>query len=139
MSGIADWLTFKSAKQRAKEEKQYARWAFPYGEAQKEKVTQIIRELLPKEDPKAALALFLMGRQAYRGAFNDDPEDLEERTEEEKITALDKMLAVQLCGRSKKYIPYYKVLVLSDLDIDETLNYPTAEELRRRAEELMKK
>jgi len=138
MGSIAEWFTFKSAKQRAREEKQYARWAFPYGDAQKEKVTQIIRELLPKEDPKAALALFLMGRQAYRGAYNDDPEDLEERTEDNKIAALDRLLATQLFGRYKKYIPYYRVLVLADLDVDETLNYPSADELRRRAEELMK-
>ena len=139
MGSIADWFTFKTAKQRAREEKQFARWAFPYGDAQKEKVAQILRELMPKEDPKAALALFLMGRQAYRGAYNDDPEDLEERTEKNKMAALDRMLESQLFGRYKKFIPYYKVLVLADLEVDETLNYPSVEELRHRAEELMAK
>ena len=53
--------------------------------------------------------------------------------------ALDAILETQLFGRYKKYIPYYKALVLADMEVDETLNYPTAEELRRRAEELMKK
>ena len=138
MGSIAEWFTFKTAKQRAREEKQYARWAFPYGDAQKEIVTGLIRELLPQEDPKAALALFLMGRQAYRGSFQDDPEDLAERTEADKMAALDRMLETQLFGRYKKFIPYYKVLVLADLDVDESLNYPSAAELRRWAEELMK-
>lgn len=136
MGTFGDMFLFKSAKQRAKEEKLFARWAFPYGDAQKEKVLQIVTELLPKEDPKAALALFLMGRQAYRGSFKDDAEDLAERTEADKMAALDSVLKNQLFGRYKKFIPYYKVLVLADLDVDETLNYPSVEELRRRAEEL---
>jgi len=70
--GFGEWFTFKSAKQRAREEKQFARWAFPYGEAQKEKIAAIIKDLLPKEDPRSAMAVFLMGRQAYRGSFKDD-------------------------------------------------------------------
>ena len=139
MGSIADWFTFKSAKQRARDERNFARWAFPYGEAQKEKITQLIRELMPKEDPKAALSVFLMGRQAYRGSFRDDPEDLAERTKQDQMDALDAVLANQLFGRYKKFIPYYKVLVLADLEVDENLNYPSAEELRRRVEEMMHK
>ena len=139
MGNIAEWFTFKSAKQRAREEKQFARWAFPYGEAQKEKVLELIRQLLPKEYPKAAMAVFLMGREALRGSFKDDPEDLAERTEQYKMAALDRTLETQLFGRYKKFIPYYKVLVLADLKVDETLNYPSVEELRRRAEEVMTK
>ena len=139
MGGIASWFTFKTAKQRAREEKQFARWAFPYGEAQKAKIDKIIRELLPKEDPRSGMAIFLMGREALRGSFQDDPEDLAERTEEDKMAALDKILAQQLFGHYKKFIPYYKALVLADLDVDETLDYPSIEELRRRAEELMKR
>ena len=138
MGSIAEWFTFKSAKQRAKEEKQFARWAFPYGDAQREKVLELIRQLLPKEDPKAAMAVFLMGREALRGSFKDDPEDLAERTEQNKMDALDHILANQLFGRYKKFIPYYKALVLADAQVDETLNYPSVEELRRRAEELAK-
>ncbi len=138
MGSIADWFTFKSAKQRARDERNFARWAFPYGDAQKERIVQLIRELMPKEDPKAALSVFLMGRQAYRGSFRDDPEDLAERTAADQMAALDAILASQLFGRYKKFIPYYKVLVLADLDVDERLEYPTAEELRSRAENLMK-
>ena len=136
MNGIAGWFTFKTAKQRAREEKQFARWAFPYGEAQKEKVSSMIRQLMPKEDPKTGMAIFLMGREALRGSFQDDPEDLAERTEADKMEALDKLLDRQLFGQYRKFKPYYKVLILADLDVDETLNYPSVEELRRRAEEL---
>ena len=137
--GFSEWFTFKSAKQKAREAKMFAQWAFPYGDAQKEKISQLIRELMPKEDPRSGLAVFLMGRQAYRGSFLDDPEDLAERTEDDKMTALDKVLEQQLFGKYRKFFPYYKVLVLADLEVDETLNYPSVEELRRRAEELVTK
>ena len=139
MGSLADLFVFKTKKQREREAAKFDRWAFPYGMPQREKVTALLRELLPKEDPKAALAVYLMGRQAYRGSFRDDPEDLAERTEQDKMAALDQILQTQLFGRYKKFIPYYKVLVLADLSVDENLNYPTAEELRRQAEELMKK
>lgn len=138
MGSIADWFTFKTAKQRARDERNFARWAFPYGDAQREKITELIRELMPKEDPKAGLSVFLMGRQAYRGSFRDDPEDLAERTAQDQMNALDQVLENQLFGRYKKLIPYYKELVLADLEVDESLHYPSAQELRRRAEERMK-
>ena len=136
MGSLMDMFAFKTKKQREREEKQFDRWAFPYGLPQREKLVEIIAELLPKEDPKVALALYLMGRQAYRGSFKDDPEDLADRTEAKKLRALDYQLSEQLFGRKKKLIPYYKALVLADAQVDETLNYPSVEALRRMAEEL---
>jgi len=136
MGSLMDMFVFKTAKQRERDARNFDRWAFPYGEPQRQKVIELIRELLPKEDPKAALAVYLMGREAYRGSFKDDAEDLAERTEARKLRALDYQLSEQLFGRYKKFIPYYKALVLADAQVDETLNYPSVEELRRHAEEL---
>ena len=67
-----------------------------------------MKELLPKEDPKAAAAIFLMGRQAYRGSFKDDAEDLAERTEADKLAALDSVLRNQqtLYAIGEAYIGY---------------------------------
>ena len=139
MGSLMDMFAFKTKKQRERDAKKFDRWAFPYGLPQREKVIELIKELLPKEDPKAALAVYLMGRQAYRGSFKDDAEDLAERTEDRKLRALDYQLSEQLFGRYKKFIPYYKALVLADSKVDETLNYPSVEELRRMAEELAEK
>lgn len=136
MGSLMDMFAFKTKKQRERDARNFDRWAFPYGLPQREKIIEIIHELLPKEDPKAALAVYLMGREAYRGSFKDDAEDLAERTEERKLRALDYQLKTQLFGRLKKFIPYYKALVLADSKVDETLNYPSVEELRRMAEEL---
>ena len=99
MGSFADVFSFKTRKQRERDAKNFDRWAFPYGDPQRQKLIEILKELLPKEDPKAALAVYLFGRY-------------------------------------KKFIPYYKALVLADAQVDETLNYPSVEELRRRAEEL---
>ena len=139
MGSLADLFVFKTKKQRERDERNFNRWAFPYGQPQREKVTALLGELLPKEDPKVALALYLMGRQAYRGSFKDDAEDLAERTEERKLHALDHQLSEQLFGRHKKTKPYYKAMVLADAKVDETLNYPSVEELRRMAEKLAEK
>lgn len=136
MGSFMDMFAFKTKKQRERDARNFDRWAFPYGPAQRQIVIDLLKQLLPKEDPKAGLAVYLMGREAYGGSFKDDAEDLAERTEERKLRALDYQLKNQLFGRLKKYIPYYKALVLADSKIDETLNYPTVEELRRMAEEL---
>ena len=101
MGSLADMFTFKTRKQRERDAKKFDRWAFPYGDPQRQKLIAILKELLPKEDPKAALAVYLMGREAYKGSFKDDAEDLAERTEERKLRALDYILKEQLFGRYK--------------------------------------
>ena len=136
MGTLADMFAFKTRKQRERDAKKFDRWAFPYGEPQRQKIAQLLKELLPKEEAKAAMAVYLMGREAYRGSFKDDPEDLVERTEERKLRALDYTLKTQLFGRYKKFVPYYKALVLADAQVGSELDYPSVEELRRHAEEL---
>lgn len=134
--GFADWFAIKTPAQRKKESKMYDRWAFPYGPAQKEKLQQILKELMPEEDPLSGMAVFLIGKEGYIGSFKDDPEDLAKRTEEGRRNAMDYVLRGQLRGKFKKYIPHYKAMILADAKIDENLNYPSVEELKKMAEEL---
>ena len=134
--GFADWFAFKSPAEKKRESQMYDRWAFPYGPAQKEKLQQILKELMPKEDPIAAMAVYLIGREGYLGSFKMDAEELAARTEEKKRSAMDYVLAKQLRGKSKKFLPYYKAIILADAKIDKDLNYPSIEELQKMAEEL---
>ena len=134
--GFADWFTIKTPAQRKKEARMYDRWAFPYGPAQKEKLQQIIRDLMPGEDPISGMAVFLIGREAYIGSFKADVEELAERTEEGKLKALDYALQGQLRGKYKKFIPYYKAMILADANITAELAYPSVEELKEMAEKL---
>lgn len=134
--GFADWFTIKSPAQRKKEAKMYDRWAFPYGAAQREKLQQILKALMPKEDPLAGMAVFLIGKEGYIGSFKDDAEDLAERTEEKRLAAMHYALTGQLRGKNRQFLPYYKAMILADAKIDENLNYPAIEELQKMAEAL---
>lgn len=139
MGSWGDMFLFKSRKQRERDAKKFDKWAFPYGEPQREKIAQILKELLPKEEAKAAMAVYLMGREAYRGSFRLDAEDLADRSEKDKMRALDYLLDTQLFGRYRKFIPYYKALILADAQVGPEMDYPSVEELRRRAEALAEK
>ena len=88
---IADWFVFKSKKEREAEQKRYRRFAFPYGDEQRARLEEILGELMPSEPRETALAIYLIGREGYRGSFKMDEEDRAERTEEEKQAAHRRM------------------------------------------------
>ena len=121
---------FKSKKQQEKEERQYAEWAFPYGEQQRENLTNLIKEINPKASIPICLASFLTCKELYEDVLenSDSPEE-----------ATEKMLKViknysQLV-RAKE-MPLYLTLVLADANIDETCNYPSKEEIQIKINEL---
>lgn len=133
---IANWFTFKSKKQQEREFRHYTQWAYPYGDKQKEIVTRTLKELIPEEHAETAVAVFLIGKEGYQGSYDDEPEDLEDRTEEGKRNlAVYKMQRI-LTGRFRKSIYRYMAMILADAQVDENLNYPTVEELRQQAAEL---
>ncbi len=134
--GFSDWFSFKSKAEREREQRAYDRWAFPYGDAQKQKVMDIVRQLLPEEDVKAAMAVYLMGREGYQGSVREDDEVKSARTEERKLERTVYMLGNHLPGRYRKLMSRYIALIQADAAVDETLNYPSVEKLREKAKEL---
>ena len=62
---IKDWFTFKSPEQIDAEKQKYKNWAYPYGDIQKEKIDNLIHELIPEEDPKFAIFNYLVCRQTF--------------------------------------------------------------------------
>ena len=135
--GFAEWFSFKSKAEKERELRQYEKWAFPFGSAQKEKLTQLVAELLPEEPGKAAMMIYLMGREGYRGSVKEDPEEIAAKPKERRMrramAQVDSMLPNR---RKKKLLSRYVALILADSEVDETLNYPSVEQLRRQAEEL---
>ncbi len=136
--GFADWFTMKSARQREIEQKKYARWAYPYGEPQKEKLLSIMKELLPEEKGKMVMAIYLLGKEGYVGSYAEDREFMPERTQQEKIARAVVKMNPFLTGRMRPRMYRYLALIMADTQVDESLNYPTVEQLRRQAEELEK-
>jgi len=121
---------FKNKEQREKEEREYAFWAFPYGDLQRENLSALIRELKPKESIPILLTSFLTCKEIYESTL--------EKSESQE-DAIDKLL-----NEIKKYnqlirpkeMPMYLALVLADKDLDETCEYPSADAIKVKAQEL---
>jgi len=128
--GEINLFKFKSRTQMEKEERQYALWAFPYGELQRENLTKLVKELKPKESSKICLASYLTCKELYEDVLenSDSPE-----------AATEKMLkSIRSYGQliRAKEMPFYLALVLADRDTDETCSYPSKDEILTRIEEL---
>ena len=121
---------FKSKKQQEQEARQYAEWAFPFGELQRENLTNLVKDLVPKASVPICLASYLTCKELY--------EDVLENSESSEI-ATEKMLrSIKNFGQliKAKEMPLYLALVLADANVDETCEYPPAEEVKKRIQEL---
>ena len=129
MSKFSEWISIKSPAQRAKEAERYNRWAFPYGQNQRQKIEQLLSQLLPEEDSKIAMMLFLQGKQAYTGEepiWGDGPRECSDR---ERIAYGIRAMEENLRGKKRPWIARILAVIIADQQIDETLNYPGAEQL----------
>ena len=124
---------FRSKKQQEKEMREYAAWAFPYGQAQRERIANLLSQLVPKEDAAIAMVIFLTGKEA----FCDREGDWEEGVERNPL--LDAADALRRSGMrvNKQHVPLYLALILADSQVDEELRYPEAGELLDMARKLL--
>ncbi len=129
---IKDWFTFKSSEQIDAEKLKYKNWAYPYGDMQKEKIDNLIHELIPEEDPKFAVFNYLVCRQTfYPLDFNEIPS-----ISTDDFIAAHNTIKKKFNPLSKKIVYKYMALVEADLKVNEELNYPSIDELRNRAQEI---
>ncbi|MDR2502759.1 MAG: hypothetical protein LBC78_05880 [Oscillospiraceae bacterium] len=131
---LGEWriFTWKSKKQQEQEQEQYDEWAFPYGKAQQDALQKLLLEVFPKESVATTLIPFLTCKELYDDAF--------------KTIRQEELVAAHMINKIKKYkmivkkrdMPAYVAFVIADRHIDESLNYPTADEIRAHARELEK-
>ncbi len=121
--GEFNFFVWKSKAQAQKEEDEYAKWAFPYGPQQREKLVKLMLEVFPKENETTTLIPFLTCKELYSKICNAP--DLSDY-------AIERLMAMQKYKRiiRKQDMPYYVALVVADSRIDENLEYPTADEIR---------
>ena len=129
---LGEWklFQFKSKKQRDKEEKAYAIWAFPYGEMQRERLTALMREIDPKESIQIFITAFLTCKELYESTL--------EKSESHEA-AIDKMLnEIKSYNQliKAKEMPMYLALVLADANLDESCEYPSADTVKTMIREL---
>ena len=59
MLGDLNIFSWKSKDQQRREDEEYARWAFPYGQEQRTKLVALMLELFPRENEATTLIPFL--------------------------------------------------------------------------------
>jgi len=122
MLGEFNLFSWKSKEQQRREDEEYARWAFPYGQEQRNKLVQLMLEIFPKESEATTLIPFLTCKEIYENL----------RRQEGHEGAVRKMLMnVKKYKRiiRKTEMPIYLALVLADARAGEALNYPTKDEV----------
>ena len=119
--GLREFFEIKTLRQKKLEQQQYNMWAFPYGREQLRLVNDLILELMPDEK-KTGMAVYLLGREAFQTAKNEDP-----------CVAACRTMKSQLPGKHAKKRYLFLALILADAVENENLQYPDAETLREEA------
>lgn len=128
-------MLFKSKEEREREARQMQCASFPYGKAQHDAVTALLKALLPEEPEALAQTIYLIGKRAYL-------QDLELGEPDpalplnETLPKTFRVLGKQLFGKHREKLPRYLALILADHAVDETLQYPSPEELLETARKL---
>ena len=127
--GEFNFFVWKSKEQAKREEEEYAKWAFPYGQEQRKKLVELMLEVFPKESEATTLIPFLTCKELYMKMC---------KTPDLSDYAVDKLMEMKKYKRiiRKQDMPYYVALVVADARIDENVEYPTADEIRQMAEGL---
>lgn len=115
-------FSFQSKEEREKEYQSYVNKLFPYGEAQSQKVRDILNALVGKKDRAQLMLYYILVKEALIDSESKDYEKI--------VSEIDKKKIIKLTPELKNCI---RILIEKDLNMDETLNYPTPDELKAKA------
>lgn len=126
-------FSWKSAATRQKEEEQYERWAFPYGEKQRDSLNTLFKEVFLSDDC-FIMFTFLSCKEMYDKALKDFGSSAAavEALVDNRLNVKMQIIKQLKEDEWHKYI----ALVLADRDIDAQCEYPSAEEIIKTAQEL---
>lgn len=132
--GDIQWLQWKSKKTQTRDEEEYAEWAFPHGDEQKEKIFEILSEIMPGELREVSMVCFLTVKEIvcrYNKIYN---------MPEHRDYALERMnkdfKRYRRLFRNQEHIKMCCALSFIDIDITGELLYPPVEEIKRFGEEI---
>lgn len=127
---LANLFKRKTKEEIQREDRAYAKWAFPYGEQQRNNLTTLLTDIYPKKGATLGLIAFLTCRELYEDALKDAGE-----RDEAVSDMLNKVRKYKSTIREKE-MPMYLALVLADEQIGDDAVYPDAASIRNLAEEL---
>ena len=135
--GFTDWFAFRTKAQKQAEARQYAHWACPYGEEQRQKLAALLAVILPQEGAQLGMTCYLVGREAYHGGTQPlDAATAPDTVAEKRIRAAKKLRRL-LQGRIGIEMARYLALIEADAQVDERLCYSTPVALISDGEELL--
>lgn len=115
-------FTYKSKEEREEEYQSYFKKIFPYGEPQKQKVEEILAGLLNNNQGSRLMMHYILIKEAMIDSEDKDYRALAAGVEKKKF--------VKLTPELKDCV---RMLIYKDLAMDESLDYPTAQELKEAA------
>lgn len=124
---------WKRKTEMKKDQDEYEKWAFPYGEKQRENLLALLLAVFPKGDVPSTLIPFLTCKELYDTAMKDTG-----RSSEDNVDMLINKQKKYKTIIKKKDMPTYIALVLADAAIDERCEYPSAEAIRAHTQALEK-
>lgn len=116
-------ISFQSKEEREKEYQEYLKKLFPCGEKQSQKIRDILSALVGKRDRAQIMLHYVLIKEAMIDSVTKDYEKIAAEIEKKKLIKLTPEL--KNCIRN---------LINIDLNMDETLNYPTPDELKAKAD-----
>ena len=120
-------FTWKSRATQEREQEEYALWAFPHGQKQRDNLEKLLLEVYPKETVPTTLIPFLTCKELYESVLKKaGSRDLAVETLINNVKKYKQII-------KKKNMTTYIALVLADADIDELCEYPSADDIRSRA------
>lgn len=125
--GEINFFVWKSKAQQKEEEANYEKWAFPYGQPQREKLVKLMLEIFPKESEATVLIPFLTCKELYTKLCKTP--DLADYAIGKLLTDVKKYKRII----RKHEMPLYVALVVADSRINDKLEYPTAEQIKEMA------
>ena len=123
---FGDWFSKPSKEEHDRNIANLNATNFVYGDNHKNKIKEILAELIEREDNEMKLFNYLTCKAVVFKKHNKV---------EENIADIAYGFKKEIIG-SKKQMFKYIALVEADLKIDESLNYPSIEELNKRALDL---
>jgi hypothetical protein len=125
--GLFSW---KSKEEQQREQDEYAAWAFPFGQKQRDNLEALLKEIFPKMNLPLALISFLTYKELYEKALKKSGS---------RDVAIAELFQKQSSYKQivkRKDTPINVALVLADEKIDEQCEYPAANMIISYAQEL---
>lgn len=123
---------FKTQKEAEYERKEYYKWAYPFSDIQKEKIEEILKELITDEDKTSYIFNYLIVKQEC------DKYEFDKYLNESDIKIIAKDAYGQMYQNEGLNTHKYIALAEADLKIKKGLRYPSIKTLINRSLQIKK-